>query len=89
MKTQMSKITLASDEGSEDVELYVLEQTRLFGKNYLLACDTPEGDGEAYILKDLSVDGEAEASYEFVEDDSEFAAVSDVFSQMLDDIALV
>jgi hypothetical protein len=89
MKTQMSKITLASLENGEDVELFVLEQTRLFGNDYLLVCDTPDGDGDAYILKDLSRDGEAEAVYEFVEDDKELAAVSDVFSQMLDDIALV
>ena len=89
MKTQMSKITLASSESGEDVELFVLEQTRLFGNDYLLVCDTLDGDGDAYILKDLSRDGEAEAVYEFVEDDKELAAVSDVFSQMLDDIALV
>ena len=89
MKTQMNKITLAAYEGGEDVELFVLEQTRLFGNDYLLVSDAPVGDGEAYILKDLSRDGESEAVYEFVEDDKELAAVSDVFSQMLDDIALV
>ena len=89
MKTQMSKITLASSEGGEKVELFVLEQTRIFGCSYLLVSDTEDGDGEAWILKDTSRDGEAEAVYEFVEDDKELDAVSDVFSQMLDDIALV
>jgi hypothetical protein len=42
-----------------------------------------------HILKDTSGDGEAEAVYEFVDDDRELSAISDVFSQMLDDIALV
>jgi hypothetical protein len=89
MKTQLSKITLASPEDGQDVELFVLEQTRIFGKDYLLAADAPDGDGQAYILKDVSRDGDAEAVYEFVEDDAEMAALSTVFSQMLDDIALV
>ena len=89
MKTQLSKITLASPEDGQGVELYVLEQTRIFGADYLLVTDAPDGDGEAYILKDTSRMGDAEAVYEFVEDDAELAALSDVFSQMLDDIALV
>ena len=89
MKTQQTKIRLVSPDSGQETELFVLEQTRLFGNDYLLVCDTPDGDGDAYILKDLSRDGEAEAVYEFVEDDKELAAVSDVFSQMLDDIALV
>ena len=89
MKTQLSKITLASPDDGQDVELYVLEQTRIFGSDYLLVTDAPDGDGEAYILKDTSRMGDEEAVYEFVGDDAELAAVSDVFSQMLDDIALV
>ena len=89
MKTQLSKITLTSPDDGQDVELYVLEQTRIFGSDYLLVTDAPDGDGEAYILKDTSRMGDEEAVYEFVGDDAELAAVSDVFSQMLDDIALV
>ena len=89
MKTERSKITLTSPEDGREVEFFVLEQTRISGRDYLLVTDTPDGDGEAYILKDTSRDGDEEAVYEFVEDDSEMAALSDVFSQMLDDIALV
>ena len=89
MKTQPSKITLTSPEDGQDVELFVVEQTRISGINYLLATQEAEGDGDAYILKDVSRDGETEAVYEFVEDDRELAAISEVFSQMLDDIALV
>jgi hypothetical protein len=89
MKSDQNKITLTSPQDGKDVELFVLEQTRISGIDYLLVTDAPDGDGQAYILKDTSRDGEEEAVYEFVEDDSELAALSDVFSQMLDDIALV
>ena len=89
MKTELSRITLVSPEDGSQEELYVVEQTRISGMDYLLVTDTPEGDGEAYILKDVSRDGDTEAVYEFVEDDRELAAISNVFSQMLDDIALV
>ncbi len=89
MMNELNKITLTSPLDGAKVELFVLEQTRISGTNYLLAADAPDGDGEAYILKDTSRDGEEEAVYEFVEDDRELAALSDVFSQMLDDIALV
>lgn len=89
MKTTQNRITLVSPADGQEVELFVLEQTRLAGTDYLLVTDAPDGDGEAYILKDTSRDGEADAVYEFVEEDDELTAVSDVFSQMLDDIALV
>ena len=89
MKTQQTKIRLVSPDSGQETELFVLEQTRILGVDYLLVTDTEDGDGEAYILKDTSGDGEAEAVYEFVDDDRELSAISDVFSQMLDDIALV
>ena len=41
----------------------------------------------AYILKDISTDTDAEAEYIMVEDDTEFDAVSGVFASMLDDEA--
>ncbi|MBO4291662.1 MAG: DUF1292 domain-containing protein [Lachnospiraceae bacterium] len=83
----MEKITF-TPEGEEPVEFYVLEQTRIGGKNYILVTDAEEGDGEALILKDLSEDGEAESVYEIVEDDDELSAVAGVFENMLEDIEL-
>ena len=47
-------------------------------------------DGEeanAYIMKDLSEDGEAEARYVMVEDDVEYEAVARIFEQMMDDVS--
>ncbi len=69
-------------------EFFVLEQTMIGGVSYLLVTDTEEGDGEAWILKDLSKDGGTEALYEMVEDDDELEAVGRVFAQMLDDVEL-
>ena len=83
----MEKI-LFTPEGEEPVEFYVLEQTRIGGKNYILVTDTEDGDGEAWIMKDLSEDGEAESRYVFVEDDEEMSAVAGVFSTMLEDMDL-
>ena len=37
-------------EGGEAIELYVIEQTRMGGVNYLLVTEEADGDGEAMIL---------------------------------------
>ena len=89
MKSDLTKITLGAGPEGQEVDFYVLEQTRIAGRDYLLVTDAEDGDGDAYILEDISRDGEAEALYEFVEDDAQLDALSKVFSQMLDDIALV
>ena len=89
MKSELTKITLPAGPDGGDVDFYVLEQTRISGKDYLLVTDAPDGDGDAYILEDCSQDGEQDAVYQFVEDDAQLDALSKVFTQMLDDIALV
>ena len=80
----MEKITFAADDGSS-VEFYVEEQTRISGRDYLLVSDSLEEEANAYILKDISEDTDAEANYVMVEDDAEFDAVSGVFAAMLGD----
>lgn len=78
------KFSLAGEDNA--AEFYVLEQTRIAGVNYLLVTETEDEDGEAWILRDLSKDGEAEALYQIVEDDDELDAVARVFSEMLEDV---
>ena len=68
-------------------EFYVEEQTRINGVNYILVSDSKDDEANAYILKDISTDTDAEAEYVMVEDDTEFDAVSGVFASMLDDEA--
>lgn len=79
------KITLVDDE--QTIEFYVLEETKLNGRNYLLVTDTEDEEAEAdcYILKDMSDEGDADALYEFVEDESELEAIWKVFEALLDD----
>lgn len=83
----MEKIEFKTD-GQETVSFYVLEQTVLGGVTYLLVTDKEEGDGEAWVMKDISSSDDEEAAYEMVEDDRELGAVSSVFSELLDDIDL-
>lgn len=81
---------LFQPEGEEAVEFYVLEQTRIGGVDYILVTDEADGDAEAWIMKDISKDGDEEGIYVFVEDDDELEAVAGVFEDMLkdDDIKL-
>ncbi len=84
----MEKIIFSPD-GENQVEFYVLEQTRLGGFNYILVTDVEDGDGEALILKDLSEESAEEAVYEIVDDDAELEAVAAVFENLLEDVDLV
>lgn len=83
------KIKFSFADGEDAAEFFVLEQTRIGGVNYLLVTDSEDDDADAYILKDTSADGDAEALYEMVEDDDELNAVARVFQEMLDDIELI
>ena len=74
-------------EDNEQIEFFVLEQTRVNGINYLLIADSEEEDSEAnaLILKEKEDVGE-DAIYDIVEDDTELEAISKVFETMMDDI---
>ena len=47
----MEKITF-QPEGEEPVDFFVLEQTVIGAKSYILVTDVEDGDGEALILRD-------------------------------------
>ena len=69
------KIVFTTDDG-EEILVYVIEQTRLSGVNYLLVSESPEDeDAEGVILRDTSKDTDSEASYEIVEDDETLEAL--------------
>lgn len=85
----METIIFDGEDGTE-LEFGIMEQTRVNGNNYLLVIDPEDTDGEggnaAYILKDISEDGDEEGCYVFVEDDTEYDAVYKVFAAMLEDV---
>lgn len=84
----MEKIKFTLDT-QESVEFYVLEQTKIGGKQYILVTDVQEGDGDALILKELPPQEAEENIYEIVDDDTELSAVAAVFENLLDDIELM
>lgn len=82
----MEKIRLTMIGEDEPADFYVLEQTRIGGFSYLLVTDREDGDSDAWILRDLSTDGDEDALYEIVEDETQLRAVAAVFEQMLGDV---
>lgn len=88
--TEMEKIKFIPDGENEAVEFFIIEQTRLRGMNYLLVTESDDEteEAEAYILRDMSLDTDTEAVYEFVDDDEELDAVSELFEKLLDGIEL-
>ena len=81
------KIIFVDEDGNE-IEMYVIEETRINNVNYILVTDD-EGDSEeaeAYILKDISNDEDEEAVYEIVDDESEVDYIVRVFSELIEDI---
>lgn len=71
------------------MEFYILEQTKLGGKQYILVADTREGDGEALILKEIKERENGESIYEIVDDDTEMSVVAEVFESLLEDVDLM
>ena len=81
----MEKIKFMSEE-MQEVEFFVLEQTKVNGMSYILVTDSEEGDAECWIMKDVSAEDSIESIYDFVEEDDELYAVSKVFEELLEDI---
>lgn len=79
-----NKIVICDDEG-QDIELYVIEETKFNNMYYILAADSDGSDGECYILKDVSSKESDEAVYEFVSDDSELNCLFDIFKELIGD----
>ena len=78
-------ITIVDDNG-EEIEFYILEETRIGGMDYILVTDAKEDeDGECYILKDVSKKDEDEAVYEFVENEDELDYMFKIFTELMDD----
>lgn len=85
MAEKTEKIVFYTD--TDEVEFYVIEQTRINDVNYILVADSMEDEAEALILKETVNEDDAEdVFYSEIEDDRELEAISRVFSEILDDI---
>ncbi len=85
MAEKPEKIIFYTD--TDEVEFYVIEQTRINDVNYILVADSMDDEAEALILKETVNEEDAEdVIYSEIEDDAELEAISRVFSEILDDI---
>ena len=84
---ETTKIVFTNEDGEQET-FFVEEQTRVNGVDYLLVSDSLDDEAQAYILKDMSADGDDTAAYVMVDDDVEFDAIADVFRQMIEDVDL-
>ena len=82
----MEKIIFTFEDTNEEVEFFVLEQTKVNGNSYILVTDSEEEEAECLILKDTSAAEEKESLYEIVEDEVELSAILKVFEELLEDI---
>ena len=80
----MEKIKFMSEEMQEEVDFFVLEQTKVNGISYILVTDSEEDDAECLILKDTSEENAPESVYEIVDDDVELTAIAKVFEELLE-----
>ena len=80
------KLTFTFEDGGEQVEFYILEQTKVNGISYILVADSEEDDAECLILKDTSAPEDTDSIYELVEDEVELGAVLKVFEELLEDV---
>lgn len=71
------------DDNDEEIQLEVLEQTTIAGKNYLLVLD--EDEDTVLLLREIPEEGDY-VSYEVVEDDTETEAILKVFKELLEDV---
>lgn len=82
----MEKVKFQVPDTEETADFFVVEQTRINGVDYLLVTEEEDGDCDAYILKDISGQQEAEAVYEMVDTEEELEALSKVFASLLEDV---
>ena len=82
----MEKITFFDRDSGENLEVFVVEQTKLNGESYLLVTEDEEGDSTAYILREESGQESEDLFYEIVEDEDLLMALSGVFAEMLEDV---
>ncbi len=84
---ELELIYFKDPDTGEETPFFVLEQTCVAGINYLLVAEDEEDDSYGYILREIQTD-EEDVIYEVVEDEEELRAISQIFSELIDDIDL-
>ena len=81
----MEKISFYNSETNEDVEFYVVCDTKFQGETYLLVTEEEDGDSDAYIMHEVREEDNGNLFYEMVEDDALLDALGNIFAELLDD----
>ena len=84
----MEKVKFSFGDGTGEDEFFVLEETKINGAAYILVSDSEDDDGECLILKETDDGAGQERVYEIVEDETELAAVSKVFEELMEDVSI-
>lgn len=80
----MEKVRFVDPDTKEEVEFFVVEETKVNGMRYLFVTEEEDGDCDAYILKEVAAE-EEEVVCEMVEDEMELAAVGKIFAELIED----
>jgi hypothetical protein len=80
----MEKITFTDPETKEQIEFFVLEETKVNGTKYLFVTEEEEDDCDAYILKEIAAEDE-NIVYEMVEEETELTAIGKIFAELIED----
>jgi hypothetical protein len=82
-------ISFLTDDNTE-VEFFILEQTTINGRNYLLVSEefepAEDEDTIVYIMREADKSEDDMVSYEIVEEEKELESVSIVFEQLMEDM---
>jgi predicted class III extradiol MEMO1 family dioxygenase len=84
----MEKIILNGSEENDEIELYVIEETRFNEQDYLLVTDEPDEEAEeadVMVMRRIA-DEDGTSTYEFVEDEQELSCVFDIFVELIEDL---
>ena len=83
------KMIYFTEEDGSRTGFYVLEETKINGKNYLLVTDSEDDEeADAYIMLEISSEENGEIVYEMVEEEVELNAVLKVFEELLEDVEI-
>ncbi len=80
----MEKVRFIDPDTKEEVEFFVVEETKVNGTRYLFVTEEEDGDCDAYILKEVAAE-EEEVVCEMVEDETELATVGKIFAELIED----
>lgn len=81
----MESVVFRDPDTGESDSFYVVAQTSLGGRDFLLVTEEEEGDSAAFILEELSSDEGGQTDYLIVNDDDTLETVSRVFTELLED----